>query len=246
MRTDAEYLKEMAEIYGIRIKSISLPKGLLGKASAVTKTIYLDVSLLDNPRQAKCVLAEEIGHILFPPRPGHIRYHSKNFYEKENCSMIKCTVAQDERLARDWATNILLGNVDSCHIVAAGARSVGELADHFDVEPWLIEHRIGYLRRKARENGQKVKWRGLIRRAWMVKRSEAGQRISNIIRQNKIEHEKYKRKKMYEEIFDDLPIIILFAILPGLLIGYEVDILHGFAYGIMFIYGYAIGKGKRG
>ena len=115
------------------------------------------MSLLDNPRQAKCVLAEEIGHILFPPRPGHIRYHSKNFYEKENCSMIKCTVVQDERLARDWATNILLGNVDSCHIVAVGARSVGELADHFDVEPWLIEHRIGYLRRKARENGQKVK-----------------------------------------------------------------------------------------
>jgi hypothetical protein len=69
---------------------------------------------------------------------------------------------------------------------------------HFDVEPWLIEHRIGYLRRKARENGQKVKWRGLIRRVWMVKRSEAGQRISNIIRQNKIEHEKYKRKKMFK------------------------------------------------
>jgi hypothetical protein len=33
---------------------------------------------------------------------------------------------------------------------------------------------------------------------WMVKRSEAGQRISNIIRQNKIEHEKYKRKKMFK------------------------------------------------
>jgi hypothetical protein len=80
----------------------------------------------------------------------------------------------------------------------------------------------------------------------MAKHSKAGQRISNIIRQNKIEHEKCKHQKMYKGFLDDLPALIFGVILPGLFIGYEIGVLYGIAYGIIFIFGYAIGKGNRG
>ena len=71
--------------------------------------------------------------------------------------MIKNTVAQDERRALDWATGVLLGNVDFDRIKVVGTSSVGQLAEYFDVEPWFMEHRIGYLRRKAWYTGQQVR-----------------------------------------------------------------------------------------
>lgn len=153
-----------ARALDIKVVFINLRPGLLGKANAARKLIILALSLKDNPRELKCVLAEEIGHILFPPRPGHIRYHSKGFHDREDCSMVKHTVAQDERKALDWATSVLLGNVDFARIKSVGAKDVNELADYFDVEPWFMEHRIGYLRRKAEDSGQKVRWRDIIRR----------------------------------------------------------------------------------
>ena len=47
-----------------------------GYADASKRLIVMDKSLLEKPRHHKCVLAEEIGHILFPPRPGHVAYHT--------------------------------------------------------------------------------------------------------------------------------------------------------------------------
>lgn len=160
-------LSAMAKNLGIRVIFKNLKKhrpGLLGMADAESKTITIDESLLKNQRELRCVLSEEIGHIVYPPRSGHVAYHSKGFYQAENCSVIKHTVAQDERKALDWATGVLLGHVEFDRIKAVGARSISELADYFDVEPWFIEHRIGYLRRKVRDAGQKVRWRDLIRR----------------------------------------------------------------------------------
>ncbi|MDD4334795.1 MAG: hypothetical protein PHY77_04225 [Desulfotomaculaceae bacterium] len=146
MSTDILFV--WAKALDIKIVFTELCSGLLGMADASKKLIMLDNSLKDKPRELKCVLAEEIGHILFPPRPGHIRYHSKSFLQREDCSMVKHIVAQDETKALDWATCVLLGNVDICRIKSIGAISLNELADHFDVEPWFMEHRIGYLRRK--------------------------------------------------------------------------------------------------
>jgi len=153
-----------AKALDIKVMFTKMQTGLYGRADASKKLILLDISLQDNPRSLKCILAEEIGHILIPPRPGHIRYHSKGFYKREDCSLIKYSVAQDERKARDWATSVLLGNVDLSRIKEVGSSSINELADYFDVEPWFMEHRIGYLRRKEREIGRKVKWREIIRR----------------------------------------------------------------------------------
>lgn len=164
MKITIDTVKSICGIYGIKIIYDSLPGGLMGRANARTKTIILDASLRDNPKEEKCVLLEEVGHIIFPPRPGHIRYHSRGFYKREDCSTIKHTVAQDERKARDWATSVLLGNVDIARIKEAGVYSLNELANHFDVTPWFMEHRIGYLRRKGYDNGQKIKWREIIKR----------------------------------------------------------------------------------
>lgn len=164
MKITLDIVKSICMIYGIKIIYAGLPDGLLGRANAKTLTIVLNDSLRDNPQEEKCVLLEEIGHSIFPPRPGHIRFHSKNFYKREDCGMIKQTVAQDERKARDWATSVLLGNVDIARIKEVGAFSLNELADYYDVAPWFMEHRVGYLRRKAHENGQKLRWREIINR----------------------------------------------------------------------------------
>ena len=153
MKTDAEFLNEIARIYGIKVYYKKLTDGLAGEADAENKVVTICCTVLDNPRQHKCVLAEEIGHIIHPSRPGHIRYHSKHFHEREGCSAIKVIVAQDETRARDWATNVLLPNVELCHIKEVGASTMEELSSHFDVEPWFIEHKIGYLMRKSHEIG---------------------------------------------------------------------------------------------
>lgn len=162
MSTDILFV--WARALDIKVAFTRLRPGLLGRADAARKLILLDLSLQENPRSLKCILAEEIGHILFPPRPGHVRYHSRGFCRSEDCSMIKHTVAQDERKARDWATTVLLGNVDLSRIKETGASSINELAGYFDVEPWFMEHWIGYLRRREWETGRKVKWRDLLQR----------------------------------------------------------------------------------
>ena len=164
MNISLDTLKSLAVIYGISIVYEKLPKGLLGKANAETKTITLDVLLKDNPRQHKCVLAEEIGHIIIPPRPGHIRYHSLDSWRCENFGLTKTIVAQDERKALDWATGVLIPNVEFDRIMAKGSYTLWEIEEVFEVERWLVEHKIGYYRRKQRDMGRRVKWRDLIRR----------------------------------------------------------------------------------
>ncbi|RYD02603.1 hypothetical protein N752_25075 [Desulforamulus aquiferis] len=64
----------------IKVVITNLTPGLLGKANARTKTIYFEKSSKLHQKH-KCIMAEEIGHIISPPRHGHIAYHSINFYE---------------------------------------------------------------------------------------------------------------------------------------------------------------------
>lgn len=160
MRISIDLLKSQATIYGISIFYKKLPRGLLGFADAETMTIKLDHSLLKNSRQHKCVLAEEIGHILCPPRPGHIRYHSIGFWRTEGTSCIKAVVAQDERKALDWATGVLLPDSEFSKIIESdGGYTVGQIAELLDVEPWIVEHKLGYYRRKRFENhGFRIRW----------------------------------------------------------------------------------------
>jgi len=158
-----------ARLFGITVVFKNLQKkhpGLLGVADAENMRVTLDSSLKNTPLQLRCILAEEIGHILFPPRPGHIRYHSRGFWDIDHYerSNIKHIVAQDERKAIDWATNILLPNVELSHIMSIGARNIYELADYYDVEPWFMAFKINYLKRKARTHGEKVRWKDILKK----------------------------------------------------------------------------------
>lgn len=135
-------------------------------ADAEAKLITLDNSLRFNQRQLKCILAEEIGHILYPPRPGHIRYHSKQYMyiNSMDRSNIRTIVAQDERKALLWATNVLVPDVEFWRVVGDGVSSIPQLVEWFDVEPWILLLKIGFIRKQARDSGQRIKWRDIIRR----------------------------------------------------------------------------------
>lgn len=157
----------LAYLYGIKIlvKDLQSDKpGLLGKANARKKTIHLDSSIVHRRRLHRSVIAEEIGHILYPPRSGHTAYHSITYYDLENRGNIEAIVAQDERMALDWATGVLVTNVEFWGAIKDNVNLLWELAEYFDVEEWFMRHKIAYIRRKARKCGHKLKWRDIIMR----------------------------------------------------------------------------------
>lgn len=135
-------------------------------ADATKKAITIDWLLRNNYRQLKCVLAEEIGHILFPPRPAHIRYHSKDFIHEDCIEMGNTTVIvdQDERKARKWAAKVLMPDDEFWQALREGTNTIYRLAEWFDVEEWFVLMKIGYVRVQARESGIKLKWRDIINR----------------------------------------------------------------------------------
>lgn len=164
-----EQLYMIADTLDIDVKFDHLNKnyiGLLGMADASRGLITLDFSLRDHPREHKCVLAEEIGHILHPPRPGHVAYHCRGYYDYDSIeqSMLRITVAQDERDALDWATGVLMPDVEFWRVIKEGTVTLHQLIDHFEVTGWFARIKIGYIRRKARDQGQRVRWRDVVRR----------------------------------------------------------------------------------
>lgn len=156
-----------ANIFGIKVAFKNLKElnpGPLGLADAEGKSIELDQSLMGSPCQLKSIFAEEIGHILYPPRPGHIRYHSRGFWRREDCESIRQTVAQDERKALDWATGVLMPDVEFGQIMEAGNMTLAEIAERYEVDPLLAKHKVSYYRRKERMSYRKTRWRDLIKR----------------------------------------------------------------------------------
>lgn len=135
-------------------------------ADSVNRIATLDLSLMDKPRELKCIMAEEVGHILFPPRPGHIRYHSTEYIHIDHCerSNIKAIVHQDERKALRWATNVLIPDVEFWRIRDSGVDTIHGFADCFEVEEWFVRLKIGYLRMKAKSDGKKFRWRDIIKK----------------------------------------------------------------------------------
>ena len=162
-KINIDLLLYWARRMGIGVVFTELEPGRLGQANAAKRKIELSHSLSDNLIALKCVLAHEIGHILFPPRPGHIRYHSKGPRNRDY-GIIKTTVAQDERKAQDWAITVLMSDVEFDRIMKKGEMSISEIAEYFEVLPSFVEDRIAYYRRKEESAGRKVRWRDVIRR----------------------------------------------------------------------------------
>jgi hypothetical protein len=128
--------------------------------------ITLDVSLRDKPRQHKCVLAEEIGHALYPPGANHISYHiaggwaELNFLSRGN---IEYSVGQDERHALKWATGLLIPDQAFWEYADDGRCFVWEWCEYFDVEQWFFEMKVGFIR-AGQDPRRRMKWREIVRR----------------------------------------------------------------------------------
>lgn len=131
--------------------------GLYVLDQAIGHLILLDEQLLSPARYRlhRCVLAEEIGHALHPPRPGHLRYYRRPWRVVDNQAII---VAQDEAKALRWATDFLMPDVEFRRAQAKGYDTVPDLADYFYVTEEFVRAKIGFLRRKARDIGRKLKW----------------------------------------------------------------------------------------
>jgi Zn-dependent peptidase ImmA (M78 family) len=138
---------------------------LEGYAWPDKEIIALDKTLHRRSRQHKCVLSEEIGHFLYPPRPGHKAFHERYFQmscqERGNLAV---TVAQDEQKALTFATGLLIPDAEFWDLIQNQQSNLRDLMEHFDVEEWFVRVKIGFIRRKARDAGQKLKWKHLIRR----------------------------------------------------------------------------------
>lgn len=124
--------------------------------------IVLDTSLRSNPRQEKCVLAEEIGHCLHPPTASHISYHYAGYrhlgqWERDNLAVL---VAKDERLALQWGTSFLIPDKMFWEYARQGPHEWWEWLEHFDVEDWFMRAKFGFMRTK-----HPFKWRELVKRS---------------------------------------------------------------------------------
>ena len=131
------------------------------------KSITLDTSLRDKLRQHKCVFAEEIGHVLYPPAPNHTSYHVADAWKEldflSRCSIEQC-VGKDERQALKWATNLLIPDKAFWKYADQGLHYLWDWCEYFDVEQWFFEMKVGFIR-ASQKPANRIKWRELVRRA---------------------------------------------------------------------------------
>lgn len=73
--------------------------------------------------------------------------------------MDKIQQAQDERKALEWASDILMPNVEFSRAVSEGCSSVYDLAEWFDVTEWFVYRKLGIIKAKYRELGVKMRSR---------------------------------------------------------------------------------------
>ncbi|WP_288959447.1 hypothetical protein [uncultured Aminobacterium sp.] len=122
----------------------------------------MDKSLLSRERQHKCVLAEEVGHILYPSPFDSIQYHIAEYWDYDfyQRGYISYRHVKSERAALLWATSFLISDKEFWDFANQGPHEWWEWLEHFDVEDWFMRRKIGFLRTK-----QRFRWRDAIARA---------------------------------------------------------------------------------
>lgn len=135
-------LFEMAEREGILVEWREMPLTFLGiwtYASDIGQAyISLNKSIQSNSRLTKCVLAHELGHHFKTAGQFVIAATATQLYR----------VAKSERLANDWATDLLVPGERFLELLQKQYNFV-ELMDYFDVVPDFIIHRA----KRIYENG---------------------------------------------------------------------------------------------
>jgi len=157
------FLETVAHYYRLEIRYENLQNehpGRLGVARPAKGLIVLDISIRGT-RQEKCVLAEEIGHCLYPPVADHRLFYSKRFYTLDSHQKrdLRRDVWREERAARCWAADVLIPDYCFWDFFDIGPHEMEEWCERFDVEPWLVAFKIAYLHSKGRQSGGRFfKW----------------------------------------------------------------------------------------
>lgn len=148
---ELEDLLRIASLYNIRViyRNLHVSNPVLeGYAKPLQRLIVLDNSLLGRPTDHICVLAEEIGHIFYPPVYSCVNYHRADFYQKDTLarSEIKYQHSKTERVALVWATGYLIPDEEFWEFAASGPREFVEWLEHFGVAEWLMRWKIGFMK----------------------------------------------------------------------------------------------------
>jgi len=116
-------------------------------------TILLDVSLKNNYRKHREVLAEELGH--------HFMGINRNFFVLDGFHEYTI-VRRDENRALQWATDFLIPDKELVYAVSKHSlRSCFELAEYFDVTQSFMWAKLGFIRSCYRKLGLRIKSRDI-------------------------------------------------------------------------------------
>jgi Zn-dependent peptidase ImmA (M78 family) len=153
----------LASLFGIKVvnRDIHSEKPLLdGYAKPNEKLIVLEKSL-EYTTHGLCVLAEEIGHCLFPPLSNHIMYHKTNYHDMSywNRDNLAVQVAKEETQAIEFATTLLIPDQEFWKHYSTGPHEIWEWCEHFGVAEWFMRRKIGFMRSKKH-----FKWRDIVKR----------------------------------------------------------------------------------
>lgn len=103
--------------------------------------ITLDKSLEHNDRLHRSILAEELGH--------HFTVPQTSFLVPYTSYSLQRRLSKDEAKALRWACNTLLPYPRFVEAVQNGLRCPHELADYFNVTPWLVWRRFEFMQREG-------------------------------------------------------------------------------------------------
>ncbi|WP_049755837.1 ImmA/IrrE family metallo-endopeptidase [Desulforamulus reducens] len=102
--------------------------------------IGLDVSLSQNPRSLRCILAEELGHHF--TTAGYAT--PRTYFHYAN----RLLLSKSEDQALRWAANYLIPATALRHAIDKGIQKE-ELADHFNVTKQLLRFRLKLLKQEG-------------------------------------------------------------------------------------------------
>lgn len=105
--------------------------------------ILLDESLVSRPRLQRCVLAEEVSHHM-TGSVGRMLYPCPSRLSRRSAW-------QRESAATRWAVNYLIPTTALACAAKRGIFLPSELADHFDVEEYIVWRKFHVLRTDLRE-----------------------------------------------------------------------------------------------